>query len=196
VLEERLPERASAHPELVASHYAQAGLAEKAIAYWDKAGRLAVQRSTMAEAAVHFGKALQLLSSLPKSTQRQSSELSLQLALAGTLMAAKGWASPKAGEAYARARELCRVACESFVAWTLLLLGQADQALAQSRGALAWARGLSQPYTLAFALHVNCIFHQLRGDRAVLEERAEELVALATEQGFPHFVGSGTCFRG
>ena len=89
-----------------------------------------------------------------------------------------------------------RVTCESFVAWTLLLLGQADQALAQSRRALAWARELSQPYTLAFALHVNCVFHQLRGDGAILEERAEELVALATEQGFPHFVGSGTCFRG
>ena len=57
-----------------------------------------------------------------------------------------------------------RVTCESFVAWTLLLLGQADQALAQSRRALAWARELSQPYTLAFALHVNCVFHQLRGD--------------------------------
>jgi predicted ATPase len=89
-----------------------------------------------------------------------------------------------------------RVNCDSFIAWTLLLLGQPDQALAQSRRALAWARELSQPYTLAFALHVNCIFHQLRGDAAILGERAEELVALATEQNFPHFVGSGTCFRG
>jgi predicted ATPase len=97
VLEERLPDRASAHPELVASHYAQAGLVEKAIKYWDQAGRLAVQRSTMAEAAVHFGKALQLLASLPKSPQRRSTELSLQLALAGALHAAKGWASPQAG---------------------------------------------------------------------------------------------------
>jgi predicted ATPase len=89
-----------------------------------------------------------------------------------------------------------RVTCESFVALTLLLLGQQDQALAQSQRALAWARELSQPYTLAFALHVNCVFHQLRSDGAILEERAEELVALATEHGFPHFVGTGTCFRG
>jgi len=37
-LEERTPHRALSHPELVASHYAQAGLAEKAIDYWDKAG--------------------------------------------------------------------------------------------------------------------------------------------------------------
>jgi predicted ATPase len=49
---------------------------------------------------------------------------------------------------------------------------------------------------LAFALHVSRIFHQLRGDGAILEERAEELVELASEHSFPHFVGSGTCFRG
>src|SRR2546430_9659573 len=89
-----------------------AGLIEQAIDYWNRAGRLAVQRSTMAEAAAHFGKALELLASLPKSPQRGSSELSIQLALAGALTAAKGWASPQAGEAYARARELCREAPE------------------------------------------------------------------------------------
>jgi predicted ATPase len=88
-----------------------------------------------------------------------------------------------------------RVTCESFVTWTHLLLGQSDQALAQSRSALAWARELSHPYTLAFALHVNCVFHQLRCDGAILQERADELVAIATEHGFPHFVGTGACFR-
>jgi class 3 adenylate cyclase/DNA-binding winged helix-turn-helix (wHTH) protein/predicted ATPase len=291
VLEERLPDHASAHPELVARHYAQAGLADKAIEYWDKAGRLAVDRSTMAEAAVHFGKALQLLAGLPKSPQRRSSELSLQLALARTLNAAKGWASPEAGKAYARARELCRevpegqqlmtalygvrsfllnhaefaaahqvaeellavagrqddsdaklmahhgygvsllfraefsgalrhfrealaaedrpghgalpfaiidpsVACRSFIPWTLLLQGYPDRALASSRQPVADARKVTCLYTLAYALHVNCVFHQLRGDGAMLRERAEELVTLATEQGFPHLVGSGTCFAG
>jgi class 3 adenylate cyclase/predicted ATPase len=290
-LECQFPEIAAAQPELMAQHCAMAGLVEKAIEYWDTAGHLAVQRSTMSEAAAHFGKALDLVASLPKSPQRQSSELTLQLALAGAVTAAKGWASPQAGEAYARARELCReapagpqlaralggactflhnraeiraahqladelavlsehrndsdakliahrslgvsqlfraefsralhhlrqalnfyneaehrspklsphdvrVSCESFVAWTVLLLGQADQALAHSQRALDRARELSQPYTLAFALHTNCVFHQLRGDGAILEERAEELVALATEHDFPHFVGSGTCFRG
>lgn len=290
-LERQFPELAVAQPELMAQHCAMAGLVEQAIEYWDKAGRLAVERSTMAEAAAHFGKALTLLGRLPKSPQRQSSELSLQLALAGAVTAAKGWASPQAGEAYARARELCReapegaqlaralagahsflhnraeiraahqladdsavlsehrndsdiklithrclgvslmfraeynralhhlrqslnlyneaehrppkltphdvrVTCQSFVAWTVLLLGKPDQALAESQRALAWARELSQPYTLAFALHVNCVFHQLRGDAAILQERADELVPLATENGFPHFMGTGTCFRG
>jgi predicted ATPase len=290
-LEERLPDQASLRPELVASHYAQAGMPDQAIDYWDKAGRLAVERSAMAEAVVHFGKALRSLADLPKSPQRRSRELALQLALAGTLTATKGWASREAGEAYAHARDLCfelaegpqlvatlnglrlvlanraefaaarriveellavaqagddpdakllaeygfglsllfraeftgalqhfraaipvddrpsprsltfahvdlRVAPRGFMAWTLLLLGSADQALAESQQSLALARKASHPYALGMALHLSCIFHQLRGDGTMLAERSDELVALATEQGFPHFVGSGTCFRG
>jgi predicted ATPase len=90
MMEQRTPDSASTRPELIASHYAQAGLAEKAIEYWDRAGRLAVQRSMMAEAAVHFGKALPLLASLSKSSQRRSNEIALQLELAATLTAVKG----------------------------------------------------------------------------------------------------------
>jgi predicted ATPase len=82
-LERQFPEIAAAQPELMAQHCAKAGLVEQAIEYWGQAGRLAVQRSTMAEAAAHFGNALNMLASLPKSPQRRSSELSLQLALAG-----------------------------------------------------------------------------------------------------------------
>ena len=89
-LERQFPEIAAAQPELMAHHCAMAGLVEKAIEYWDKAGRLAVQRSTMAEAAAHFGKALKLLAGLPISPQRQSSELSLQLALAGAANGGQG----------------------------------------------------------------------------------------------------------
>jgi predicted ATPase len=98
MMEQRTPDSAAARPELIASHYAQAGLAEKAIEYWGKAGRLAVRRSTIAEAAVHFGKALQLLRTLPKSSQQRSGEIALQLDLAATLTAVKGWASREAGE--------------------------------------------------------------------------------------------------
>jgi len=119
-LERQFPEISAAQPELMAQHCASAGMAEKAIEYWEKAGHLAVQRSTMVEAAAHFGKALKLLGSLPKSSKRQSDELSLQLALAGALTAAKGWASPEAREAYACARELCREAPEGAQAATAL----------------------------------------------------------------------------
>jgi predicted ATPase len=112
MMEQRIPDSAAARLELIASHYAQAGLAEKAIENWGNAGRLAVQRSMMAEATVHFRKALQALASLPKTSQRRSDEIPLQLELAATQTAVKGWASLEANKAYSRARELCRDAPE------------------------------------------------------------------------------------
>ena len=38
-------------PELFAQHYAEAGLAEKSVLYWAKAGHRSAARSAMAEAA-------------------------------------------------------------------------------------------------------------------------------------------------
>ena len=114
-LERQFPEIAATQPELVAQHCTSAGVVEKSVEYWDKAGRMAVQRSTMAEAAAHFGKALELLGSLPRSPEQCSNERSLQLALAGALTAAKGWASPEAGEAYARARSVRLAAIRSTI---------------------------------------------------------------------------------
>jgi predicted ATPase len=83
-----------------------------------------------------------------------------------------------------------------FAAWALLFLGYPDQALALSEQAIASAREFAYPYTVAYGLHVNCVFQQLLGDAAIVRERSKELVALATGRGFPHFVGSGTFFRG
>jgi hypothetical protein len=43
-------------PELFAQHYAEAGLVEKFVAYWGKAGRRSAARSAIAEAAVQLQK--------------------------------------------------------------------------------------------------------------------------------------------
>jgi predicted ATPase len=77
-----------------------------------------------------------------------------------------------------------------------LFQGFPDQALAHSLHVLAAAREIGNPYNSAFALHVSCLFHQVRGDRGTVEELAVKLLAVATEQGFPHFVGTGTFFYG
>jgi class 3 adenylate cyclase/tetratricopeptide (TPR) repeat protein len=106
MLEGRFPDLTAAQPELVAYHYEQAVLADQAIEYWEKAGELAVWRSTMAEAAAHFTKALDVLAVLPENTQRKRKELALQLSLAGALTVTKGWASPQMGKAYGRAHDL------------------------------------------------------------------------------------------
>jgi predicted ATPase len=45
-----LPDTADIQPELLAHHFTEAGLAERAIAYWLQAGRQALPRSAMAMA--------------------------------------------------------------------------------------------------------------------------------------------------
>src|SRR5262249_60506465 len=54
VLEGQFPETVETQPELVAHHYTEAGLAEQAIPYWQKAGERAIQRSAYVEAEAHL----------------------------------------------------------------------------------------------------------------------------------------------
>jgi len=49
---------------------------------------------------------------------------------------------------------------------------------------------------LALSLAYCSILHSLDGEIAALDERAAELIAVATEQGFPVYHGVGTIFRG
>ena len=106
-LEKKWPEVAEAQPELLAQHWAMAGSAEQAAAYYTRAGQRAVARSAMAEATSHLTKGLALLTSLPASASRQSHELELQLGLGRVLIATQGFAAPVVGEAFERARALC-----------------------------------------------------------------------------------------
>ena len=84
----------------------------------------------------------------------------------------------------------------SFIAWALLYLGHLERALAEAEQALTEARELGQGHSLAFGLHANCLFHQVRGNRALVEERSSALVALAEERGYPHLHATGTFFHG
>ena len=62
----------------------------------------------MAEAVAHLTRGLEALAGLPGGAERQRRELGLQLALGQASIAARGFAAPETGRAYARARELCR----------------------------------------------------------------------------------------
>ncbi|MEE8297601.1 MAG: AAA family ATPase [Hyphomicrobium sp.] len=93
-------------PELLAHHYAEAGLTEPAIDYWQKAGEHALRRSANLEAINHLNKGLELLKFLPETRKRDEQELRLQLALGPALMAARGQGTSEMRQAYARARVL------------------------------------------------------------------------------------------
>jgi len=279
-------------PELLAQHYAEAGLLEKSAVYWGKAGRRSAARSVMAEAAAQFQKGLDQLKLLPDTLERKRQELELHSALGAALIAVKGWGAPETGHVHLRAQELwerlgspaeflhlpfgqsfhhvvraefdlaerCdenllrlshqrndtaglvlghhssgrtlfyrgrfassrshqeealtlydpisqrllvdqagfgpRVGVLGFLGLALFCLGFPDQALAQSNAAVAEARRLAHPPSLAVSLTLGARLLWLVGDNAALDGQAEQLVAVTTEQGFPYWRAVGDIFRG
>ena len=107
VLEEQFPETAETQPELLAHHYTEAGLTEKAVHYWHHAGQSAIERSAHVETISHLTKGLELLQTLPETPQRLQHEVDMLIALGASLRATKGQASPEVEQTYTRARQLC-----------------------------------------------------------------------------------------
>jgi predicted ATPase len=105
-LEAHSPEMMESQPELFAQHYAEAGMVEKSVACWGKAGQRSTARSAMAAAAAQLHKGLDQLALLPDDPERQRQELEFRSALGVALSAVKGHSAPETGHAYARAREL------------------------------------------------------------------------------------------
>ncbi|MFL5284016.1 MAG: AAA family ATPase [Rhodopila sp.] len=105
-LQDRFPEIVLAQPALLAQHCAEAGLAEKAITYWLKAGQQALAHSAMAEAVSQLRKGLDVLADLPDGPWRQQQELDLQIALGSALTATKVGLGTNMEETLARARAL------------------------------------------------------------------------------------------
>jgi predicted ATPase len=288
-LETQSPELMDTQPELFAQHYAEAGLVERSVASWSKAGHSSAARSAMAEAAAQFQKGLDLLTLLPDGPERQRQELEFCSALGSTLRFVKGQAAPETGHAYTRARELweqlgyplefrqvaygqsifyinrgefdlalhlgqdllrlsrqrndsggivlghncCglnlllagRFASSrshlegvqtlydpishsslvhqvgmhfqvNFLGIVLFCLGYPDQALARTNAAIAEARRLAHAPSLAQSLAIGVRLLSLVGDDAAVDERVDELAALAAEQGFPLWRAVGTIFCG
>jgi class 3 adenylate cyclase/predicted ATPase len=291
-LEQQSPELMESQPELFARHYTEAGLTEKSVAYWGKAGHRSAARSAMAEATAQFQRGLEQLALLPDTPERQRQELEFCSALGAVLRFVKGQAAPETGEAYARARELweqlgfpteylhipygqsryhvyrgetdlalrldedllqisrnrndsrglvlshqsCgtgyglrgrfglsrsyleialslydpnshhslgyqtgshpQIVAQAYLGIFLLCLGFPDQALARTDAAIAEARKLAHSPSLASALMIGAILLSITGENGALDERADELVAVATEQGVPWWITVGTIYRG
>ena len=108
VLEERFPETVETQPELLAHHYTEAGLAEQAILYWQRAGQQAIDRSAHVEAVSHFTTGIELLKTLPETPARTQQSLTLYIALGAALLMTKGQSAPEVEQAYTQARALCQ----------------------------------------------------------------------------------------
>jgi len=83
-----------------------------------------------------------------------------------------------------------------FLAMVSFCLGYPDQALARSGAAIAEALRLAHPPSLGASLSLACRLLSLVRDDAALDERADQLATVATEQGFVHLGAQGTIYRG
>ena len=81
-------------------------------------------------------------------------------------------------------------------AWTLWCLGYPAQALRRSQEALALSQELAHPQSLVYAQYFAAFLHHRRREVPAVQAQADALLPLATAQGFPLWVGLGTCLRG
>jgi class 3 adenylate cyclase/tetratricopeptide (TPR) repeat protein len=106
-LEQQFPEIVQTQPETLAVHLTEAGLVEKAVGYWLKAGKNAALRSANLEAIAHLQRGIEVIGRMPAGRGKDRSELDLQLILGPCLTATQGPAANKAVATFARSRELC-----------------------------------------------------------------------------------------
>jgi predicted ATPase len=106
-LEELCGEETEHMAVILARHFQEAGIAEKAIEYLLQAGEQAKRSSANEAAITHLTRGLVLLETIPASPERDQRELDLQIALGVPLVLIKGHAAPEVEATYTRARELC-----------------------------------------------------------------------------------------
>src|SRR5207237_5756100 len=94
-LEQRFPDVVETRPEIVAHHYGEAAIADKAITYWHLAGKLSVAKSAVREAIAQLRRGLGLLDGLSETPERNPPELDIHVTLVVALLAGKGYDDPE-----------------------------------------------------------------------------------------------------
>ena len=105
-LESQFGEIADTQPELLARHCTEAGLIEKAVGLWGKAGERSLERSALIEAVEQLTRALDQIGTLSSTRALRREQINFQVALANALMHVKGYAAPETKAAAERARLL------------------------------------------------------------------------------------------
>ena len=105
-LESQFVELVQNRPEMVAHHCTEAGLIEKAAAFWGKAGVRSLERSALIEAAEQLARALFQIETLPSTPAQRQEQMKLQAMLIAPLLHIKGMAAPETKAAMERANLL------------------------------------------------------------------------------------------
>ena len=104
-IESEFADIAENRPELLARHWTEAGVIDKAAFLWGKAGQRSLARSALVEAAEQLRRALDQIATLPSTPVLRGEQIKLQIALVNALMHVKGYAAPEPKAAVEQARQ-------------------------------------------------------------------------------------------
>jgi predicted ATPase len=158
IIESQFADMANSQPDLLARHYTEAGLIDKAASLWGKAGLRSLERSALVEAIEQLTRALDQIATLPGTPALRREEIRLQVAQIYPLMHVKGMAALEVKAAAKRAR---------------LLIEQAE----------ALGEPPEDPLLLFTVLHALHIVDFVAFDGDAAREGAAQILALAEEQG-------------
>ena len=190
VLETDFAERVAAEPELLARHFTEAGLLEKAVPHWQRAGERATVRSANREAIAHLKRGIDILMRLPETRTRDERELLLQAALLGPFSAIEGYTSVALERAAERAVELggqigadLQAQSQSILARMRLALahtlrGKLRTGLALLEEILAFAKIQEDPLLLSQSHYLTGLPHLWLGDVAAARRHFQKGLAL------------------
>lgn len=279
------PKTVVEHPEVLAQHYDEATLFERAADYWLTAGRKLGATWAKVEAANMYARGIECARRMPQSDVRDRKELTLELERGDVLYAAYGYMTAEGSAAYRNVMRLSETAADSeaailaldglfgtafnsarfpdaewasdqlkrigrrdnsvkalvlglqfggmcafargnfaaarealeealkhrdlahaigsdfpsmamiYLSWTLLLLGEDQEALDLFSAAEQDARGQTD-YRVAACLGNGCFLMALRQDTEALRRLVDELIPLATRNGFQLWLNLATFFSG
>jgi len=185
VMEARFTHLVETQPELLAEHFTEAGIIEKAIGYCLRAGMRSRDRFAHVEAISHLTKGLKLLETLEASPERDTRELELLGPLGTAYIASRGYAAPEVGPVFSRARALCERVGQTPQLFAMMwgnfafhiVRGDFRVCTELADEAMAFGERLNDPGILMEALFLRGLTRLYRGDFAGARECCARAIA-------------------
>jgi class 3 adenylate cyclase/predicted ATPase len=176
---------AAAEPQLIAWHYAEAGLPDQSIHYYLKAAERATGRFALTEMVNHLRHGVRQITHLPESAERQRRELSLQLALGRALIDHEGGNSESVRTTFERASQLCVALDEvdllprvydGLIVNHHFIRSQPEKILQYTSEIVALHRRTGDPRALLMTRRAGCLANLLLGHFEAAREEMQKLI--------------------
>jgi class 3 adenylate cyclase/predicted ATPase len=185
-LARNFPEIVESEPELLAHHYGEAESVDLAVDHWQMAGQHAMKRSANIEAEGHIRKGLEILASMPETSERHRREIALLNTLGVCLMPTRGFGNPEVAETFSKAALISEAEGDMqglFVALRgkgqyQMISGDLVTAKEQTSAILDLAEKLEEPDLLIEAHHLGWSSLTFTGDFVAAREHVETGIAL------------------